>query len=89
MGDMFPVPDAVIINGLAAAERLSPEIARRMKVRVLGQMGIIVGENEEPLEAWHRYLCARLGVPYTFPLPPRVCWAICTDPALRVWERIL
>lgn len=75
------------VRGILLVDAFKPEKARRAKVRALAPLGITVGDDETPLDAWHKHLCQLNGLEFTKPLPSALADAIlgCADACRMVW----
>lgn len=75
------------VSSILLVDAFKPEKARRAKVRALASLGITVGDDKTPLDAWHKHLCRINGLEFTKPLASALADAIlgCADARKMEW----
>lgn len=86
--DYIPLNDETV-SGMLLVDAFEPEKARRAKVRALAQLGLTVGDDEMPLDVWHKHLCAINGLEFAHPVPSALADAILGSAEARRMEWFL
>ena len=87
----FVALDDETVQSILLMDAFKPDAlrARRAKVRALAQLGLTVGDDESPLDAWHKHLCALNGLEFAHPVPSALADAILGSAEARRMEWFL
>lgn len=86
--EFVPLDDESV-RGILIVAAFKPEKARRAQVRALAPLGLTVGDDESPLDVWHKHLCRINALEFTQPLPGALADAILGSADARRMEWFL